>query len=40
VASVSEAVTLACAKTVVGDKEVFLGEMSTSYLSAARIDVS
>ncbi|KAJ4759466.1 Thioesterase family protein [Rhynchospora pubera] len=38
VASVTEAMTLACAKTVAGDKEFFLGEMSTSYLSAARID--
>ncbi|XP_078167700.1 thioesterase superfamily protein isoform X1 [Carex rostrata] len=38
VASVSEAMTLACAKSVAGDKELFLGEMTTSYLSAARID--
>ncbi|PSS11717.1 Esterase [Actinidia chinensis var. chinensis] len=36
VASVAEMVSNACARTVVGkDKELFLGELSTSYLSAA-----
>ncbi|XP_027108267.1 uncharacterized protein [Coffea arabica] len=36
VASVAELVSHACARTVVGkDKEIFLGELSTSYLSAA-----
>ncbi|KAL3517119.1 hypothetical protein ACH5RR_024021 [Cinchona calisaya] len=36
VASVAQLVSEACARTVVGkDKEVFLGELSTSYLSAA-----
>lgn len=36
VASVAEEVSMACAKTVVGEKEeLFLGEMSISYLSSA-----
>ncbi|KAK3021442.1 hypothetical protein RJ639_045631 [Escallonia herrerae] len=36
VAAVTELVSIACARTVVGkDKELFLGEMSMSYLSAA-----
>ncbi|XP_057510774.1 uncharacterized protein LOC130793148 [Actinidia eriantha] len=36
VASVAEMVSIACARTVVGkDKELFLGELSTSYLSLA-----
>ncbi|GFY90292.1 thioesterase superfamily protein [Actinidia rufa] len=36
VASVAEMVSNACARTVVGkDKELFLGELSTSYLSSA-----
>ncbi|XP_008799555.1 acyl-coenzyme A thioesterase 13 [Phoenix dactylifera] len=38
VAAVAEAVALACVRTVAGDKEFFLGEFSTSYLSAARLD--
>lgn len=38
-AAVAEAVALACVRTVAGDKEFFLGEFSTSYLSAARLDV-
>ncbi|KAJ3680148.1 hypothetical protein LUZ60_016426 [Juncus effusus] len=38
VASVAEKVAVACGKTVAGDKELFLGELSTSYLSAARVD--
>ncbi|KAG1354577.1 acyl-coenzyme A thioesterase 13 [Cocos nucifera] len=38
VAAVAEAVALACVRTVAGDKELFLGEFSTSYLSAARLD--
>ncbi|XP_072957261.1 uncharacterized protein [Typha angustifolia] len=36
VAAVAEAVALACARTVVGE-ELFLGELSNSYLAAARI---
>ncbi|XAR63108.1 Acyl-CoA hydrolase [Bertholletia excelsa] len=36
VASVAELVSIACAKTVVGkDKEIFLGELGISYVSAA-----
>ncbi|KAH7850476.1 hypothetical protein Vadar_033576 [Vaccinium darrowii] len=36
VASVAEIMSIACARTIVGeDKELFLGELSTSYLSAA-----
>ncbi|CAL5397896.1 unnamed protein product [Camellia sinensis] len=36
VASVAEMVSIACARTVVGkDKELFLGELGISYLSAA-----
>ncbi|KAI8543824.1 hypothetical protein RHMOL_Rhmol08G0249200 [Rhododendron molle] len=36
VASVAEIMSIACARTVVGeDKELFLGELSTTYLSAA-----
>ncbi|KAL1809345.1 hypothetical protein ACET3Z_026335 [Daucus carota] len=36
VASVAEMVAVACARTVVGkEKELFLGELSNSYLSAA-----
>ncbi|KAL6981891.1 hypothetical protein U1Q18_023509 [Sarracenia purpurea var. burkii] len=36
VAAVAEVVSIACARTVVGkDKELFLGELSTTYLSAA-----
>jgi acyl-coenzyme A thioesterase 13 len=36
VAAVAEMVAVACARTVVGkDKEIFLGELSNSYLSAA-----
>ncbi|PKA54170.1 hypothetical protein AXF42_Ash000003 [Apostasia shenzhenica] len=38
VAAVSEAVALACLKTAAGDKEFFLGESSTAYLAAARVD--
>ena len=33
--------SIACARTVVaGDKELFLGELSISYLSAATLNVS
>ena len=39
VAAVAEVVALACAKTVAGDKELFLGESSTAYLAAARLNV-
>ena len=40
-AAVAETISIACAKTVVGDdKEIFLGEQSLSYLSGAAIDVS
>ncbi|XP_059651464.1 uncharacterized protein LOC132299047 [Cornus florida] len=36
VAAVAEMVSIACARTVVGkDKELFLGELSVSYLSSA-----
>ncbi|KAH0465387.1 hypothetical protein IEQ34_005490 [Dendrobium chrysotoxum] len=38
VASVAEMVGLACAQTAAGDKEFFLGEFSTAYLSAAGLD--
>lgn len=39
VASVAEMVAVACARTVVGkEKELFLGELSNSYLSAAPQD--
>ncbi|KAJ6808090.1 thioesterase family protein [Iris pallida] len=39
VAAIAEVVGLGCAKTVVaGDKELFLGESSTAYLSAARLN--
>ncbi|OAY72797.1 acyl-coenzyme A thioesterase 13 isoform X1 [Ananas comosus] len=37
VAAVAEAVALACARAVAGDREFFLGESATSYLSAARV---
>lgn len=41
VASVAEILSVACARTVVGkDKELFLGESSTSYLSSAPDNVS
>ncbi|VAH50314.1 unnamed protein product [Triticum turgidum subsp. durum] len=39
VAAVAEAVGMACARAAAGDKEMFLGELSTAYLSAARLDV-
>ncbi|ONK76366.1 uncharacterized protein A4U43_C03F26940 [Asparagus officinalis] len=39
VAAVAEEVGLTCAKTVAGDKEFFLWESSTAYLSAARLNV-
>ncbi|KAJ8512503.1 hypothetical protein OPV22_002937 [Ensete ventricosum] len=38
VAAVAEMVSLACAKTAAGDKDFFLGESSTAYLSAARLN--
>ncbi|KAF0909610.1 hypothetical protein E2562_039013 [Oryza meyeriana var. granulata] len=38
VAAVAEAVGMACARAVTGDKEMFLGELSTAYLSAARLN--
>lgn len=41
VASVAEILSVACARTVVGkEKELFLGESSTSYLSSAPDNVS
>lgn len=40
VAAVAEAVGMACARAAVGDKEFFLGELSTAYLAAARLNVS
>ena len=39
VAAVAEAVGMACARAAAGDREMFLGELSTAYLSAARLDV-
>ncbi|KAF8690872.1 hypothetical protein HU200_041276 [Digitaria exilis] len=38
VAAVAEAVGMACARAAAGDKEMFLGELSTAYLAAARLD--
>ncbi|XP_040382330.1 acyl-coenzyme A thioesterase 13-like [Oryza brachyantha] len=38
VMGVAEAVGMACARAAVGDKEMFLGELSTAYLSAARLN--
>uniref|UniRef100_A0ACD5UZA4 Uncharacterized protein n=1 Tax=Avena sativa TaxID=4498 RepID=A0ACD5UZA4_AVESA len=38
VAAVAEAVGMACARAAAGDKEMFLGELSTAYLSSARLD--
>ncbi|KAJ1288936.1 hypothetical protein BS78_02G127000 [Paspalum vaginatum] len=38
VAAVAEAVGMACARIAAGDKEMFLGELSTAYLAAARCD--
>ncbi|KAL6611263.1 hypothetical protein ACP70R_039191 [Stipagrostis hirtigluma subsp. patula] len=38
VAAVAEAVGLACARAAAGDKEMFLGELSTAYLAAARLN--
>ncbi|KAG6477855.1 acyl-coenzyme A thioesterase 13 [Zingiber officinale] len=38
VASVAEMVSLACAKTVAGDKDFFLGELTTAYLSSASLN--
>ena len=40
VAAVAEAVGMACARAAAGDKEMFLGELSTAYLAAARVNVS
>ena len=40
VAALAEAVGMACARAAAGDKEMFLGELSTAYLAAARLDVS
>nr|CAB3452789.1 unnamed protein product [Digitaria exilis] len=39
VAAVAEAVGTACARAAAGDKEMFLGELSTAYLAAARINI-
>uniref|UniRef100_J3MKL8 Thioesterase domain-containing protein n=1 Tax=Oryza brachyantha TaxID=4533 RepID=J3MKL8_ORYBR len=39
VMGVAEAVGMACARAAVGDKEMFLGELSTAYLSAARLNI-
>ncbi|KAK9143466.1 hypothetical protein Syun_012866 [Stephania yunnanensis] len=39
VASIAQAIAEACARTVVAeDKEMFLGELATSYLSPARVN--
>ncbi|XP_039806803.1 uncharacterized protein LOC120670714 isoform X2 [Panicum virgatum] len=38
VAAVAEAVGMACARAAAGDKEMFLGELSTAYLAAARVN--
>ncbi|KAF9687792.1 hypothetical protein SADUNF_Sadunf02G0130000 [Salix dunnii] len=39
VGAIAERVSIACARTVVaGDKELFLGELSISYLSAATLN--
>ncbi|XP_039794184.1 uncharacterized protein LOC120659954 isoform X3 [Panicum virgatum] len=38
VAAVAETVGLACARAAAGDKEMFLGELSTAYLAAARVN--
>lgn len=41
VAAVAEAISIACARTVVAeDTEIFLGELSMSYLSGAPLNVS
>lgn len=41
VGAVAERVAIACARTVVGDdKDLFLGELGLSYLSAAPHNVS
>jgi acyl-coenzyme A thioesterase 13 len=40
VAAVAEAVGMACARAAAGDREMFLGELSTAYLAAARCDVN
>jgi len=39
VAAVAEAVGMACARAAAGDREMFLGELSTAYLAAARCNV-
>jgi acyl-coenzyme A thioesterase 13 len=39
VAAVAEAIGMACAQAAAGDREMFLGELSTAYLAAARCDV-
>ena len=40
-AAIAEAVSIACARTVVADdKDLFLGEMAISYLAAAPLNVS
>lgn len=40
IAAVAEAVSMACARTLVAkDKELFLGELSISYLSSATKNV-
>ena len=41
IAAVAEKVSYACARTVVAkDKDIFLGELSISYLSSAPVNVS
>lgn len=41
VAAIAEFVSIACARTVVAeDKDIFLGELSISYLSGAPVNVS
>jgi hypothetical protein len=39
VAAIAEAIGMACTRAAAGDNEMFLGELSTTYLSAARLDV-
>ncbi|KAJ0968412.1 hypothetical protein J5N97_025329 [Dioscorea zingiberensis] len=38
VGCLADAVTMACAKSVAGDVELFVGETSTAYLSASRMN--
>ncbi|XP_058084714.1 uncharacterized protein LOC131232475 isoform X2 [Magnolia sinica] len=38
VATIAETMALACVKSVAGDKDFFLGEMATTFLSATRVN--